>query len=217
MISLVERGHLDRVSLRVVRRILAALDASAAVEVRWRGGALDRLLDEDHAVLVGVVADWLRRAGWEVRIEVTYSHYGERGSFDILAFHPDTGMLLVVEAKTDLASAESTLRKVDEKVRLGPIVARERFGWPAKGVSRLLVMPETSTLRRRVARHGALFESAFPDRGIAVRRWLDVPSGPFAGLWFLSANNPRVAKRGGGGRDRVRRPAPPSANHDVAA
>jgi transcriptional regulator with XRE-family HTH domain len=100
MVSLTERGHLERVPLPVVRRILAALDASLIVEVRWRAGALDRLLDEDHAVLLARVADFLRRFGWQVEIEVTYSEYGERGSYDILAFHRAAGVLLVVEVKT---------------------------------------------------------------------------------------------------------------------
>ena len=39
----------------------------------WRGGALDRLMDERHATLVGAAATTLRDAGWEVAIEITYS------------------------------------------------------------------------------------------------------------------------------------------------
>jgi hypothetical protein len=164
MISLVERGHLDRVSLRTVRRILAALDASVGVAVRWRAGSLDRLLDEDHALLVDRVAGLLRAGGWSVETEVTYAHYGERGSYDILAYHSGQRVLLVVELKSDLASAEQTLRKLDEKVRLAPVVARTRFDGPANGVARLLAMPDDRTLRRHVARHTALFDVALPDR-----------------------------------------------------
>lgn len=56
LVSLIERGHLDRLSIRVVRRVLAALDASVLVDVRWRGAAMDRLLDDAHASLVAAVA-----------------------------------------------------------------------------------------------------------------------------------------------------------------
>ena len=38
-------------------------------------------------------------AGWEVVPEATFNEFGERGSIDILAFHPKHGALLVVEVK----------------------------------------------------------------------------------------------------------------------
>lgn len=153
MVSLIERGHLQEVSLRITRRVAASLDAALIVHLQWRGAAIDRLLDEDHAGLVAAVAAVLGKTGWLVESEVTYSIYGERGSFDLLAFHPATRTLLVIEVKTELASIELTLRKMDEKARLGARVARERFGWEARAVSRLLVMADTSTNRRRVDQH----------------------------------------------------------------
>ena len=217
MVSLVERGHLDRVSLRVVRLILAALEATAVIEVRWRAGALDRLLDEDHARLVGVIAERLRRANWSVETEVTYAHYREHGSYDILAFHPSSGIVLVVECKTDLPSVEGALRKVDEKVRLAPMVARERFGWQPNGVARLLVMPEISTLRRRVGRHAELLRGSFPSGSVHMKQWIASPSGPAAGLWFLSPTNAHSGIRRPGGRERVRRPTARSGNDEAVA
>jgi transcriptional regulator with XRE-family HTH domain len=217
MISLVERGHLDRVSLRAVRRILGALDASAMLAIEWRAGALERLLDEDHATVEGIVAEVLRRGGWTVMTEVTYSHFGERGSYDILAYHPGAKALLVVEVKTDLPSIEATNRKLDEKARLAPIIALQRFEWKATGASRLLVMPDDRTLRRRVARHARLMDAALPARSVEVRRWLAAPADPLAGIWFMSVTNARGAIQTLGGRHRVRRPRNPSANDDIAA
>ena len=41
--------------------------------VQWRGGDLDRLLDEAHAGLVERVAQLLRRLGWQVLVEVSYT------------------------------------------------------------------------------------------------------------------------------------------------
>lgn len=210
MVSLVERGHLARVPLPVVRRILAALDATLVIAIRWRAGALERLIDEDHASLVARVAELLRANGWLVELEVTYSEYGERGSYDILAFQPASGIVLVVEVKTDVTSAEATFRKLDEKVRLAPKVARQRFGWSVKGVAKVVVLPEVSTLRRRVGRHAVLFDRVLPDRSAAIRRWVAAPAGQLAGLWFLSPSRGTTSIRGRGGRERVRRPKSPS-------
>ena len=204
-VSLLERGRLERVSLPVVRRVIAALDASLVIQVHWRAGALERLLDEDHARLVGRVAALLSGVGWEAVIELTYSEYGERGSYDILAFHAASRALLVVEVKTDPPSAESTLRKLDEKARLSPRVARERFPWHAGVVARVLVMPDTSTLRRRTASHPMLFAGVLPARGRSIRRWLAAPIGTLAGIWFLSENEDTSHIRPRGGRQRVRR------------
>jgi transcriptional regulator with XRE-family HTH domain len=217
MVSLVERGHLNRLPLPVVRRIVAALDATLFIDVRWRAGALERLLDEDHAALVERVAELLRRMGWIVEVEVTYSEYGERGSYDIIAFHRPREVILVVEVKTDLASIEATFRKLDEKVRLARLVGQRRFSWPTAAVARLVAMPEGSTLRRRVRRHGALFDRVLPHRAATIRRWLAAPSGPMAGLWFLSPGGGTTLIRRRGGRERVRRPkdTPASRQHAI--
>jgi len=206
LVSLIERGHMDRVSLRVLRNVLAQLDAWTVMEIRWRGAAVDRLLDEGHASLSGAVADWLKSQGWLVEVEVTYSIFGERGSIDILAFHPTAAVLLVIEIKTDLPSAEGTLRKLDEKTRLSREIGYKRFRWRPVSVGRLLVMPEHSTLRSRVAKHRSLFDGALPARNLAIRSWLLAPAGPLSGVWFFSSRDPRVAKAAKSAGQRVRRP-----------
>ncbi|CAN5618349.1 hypothetical protein BH23CHL7_BH23CHL7_08200 [soil metagenome] len=112
--------------------------------------------------------------------------WGERGPFDILAFHPATGTLLVVEIKTDLPSVEGTLRKLDEKVRLAPEVAAKRLGWQVRNVARVLVMPNTRTLRRRVTEQEPILKRALPQRNVVVKRWLGAPSGSISGLMLVS-------------------------------
>lgn len=206
VISSLERGHLSSLSVSLLRRVLAALDASVLLEIRWRGAAVERLMDDAHAVLVAALAEYLRRNGWLVEAEVTYSEFGERGSFDLLAFHPGRRVVLAIEVKTDLPSAEATLRKLDEKARLAAIVARKRFGWESDQGARLLAFPASPTLRRRVARHAVLFERALPTRNVAIRRWLRQPSGSIAGLWFFSDSDPGTGNSGGRRRERVRCP-----------
>lgn len=194
-ISRLERGHLDTVSLRKVRRAFSALDARVTVDVGWRGGALDRLLDERHAALVGTLVTVLSAAGWDVAVEVTYSRYGERGSIDVLAVHHGARAAVVAEVKTELTSIEETLRRHDAKVRLAPSLVEERFGWRPLHVSRLLVLPEDRTARRRVGRQAALLDQALPARGREVRDWLGHPTGQLAALWFLSASHGRTQRR----------------------
>ncbi|HET9456275.1 MAG TPA: hypothetical protein VFO78_02955 [Candidatus Limnocylindrales bacterium] len=104
--------------------------------MRWRGGDLDRLLDARHARLAETATRLLQAAGWEVAPEVSFSVYGERGSIVLLAWHPGTRTLLVIELESELTSIEETLRRHDTKVRLAGRIGRERFGWRAAGVAR---------------------------------------------------------------------------------
>lgn len=184
-ISLLERGHLGAVQVRTVRAAFRGVEAGAEWDVRWRGGAIDRLLDERHSALAVVCGATLEMEGWKVVPELTYSHYGERGSIDLVAWHPATATLLIIEIKTELTSIEATLRKHDEKVRLAPVVVLERLGWQPRVVARLLVLPDHRTARRQVERADGVLRRAYPLRGWALRRWLARPVGPGDGLLFL--------------------------------
>ncbi len=188
----------------MIRNVLHGLEIELQLLARWRGGDLDRLADEGHATLVGIVATMLAATGWVVQTEVSFSIYGERGSIDLLAWHAPTRTLLVVEVKTSLNSVEETLRRHDTKVRLGARVARERCGWDARSTAALLALPEDAATRRRVARHAHVFDRAYPLRGREARRWIQTPGGAPRLLLFTSssaAGMGRIAPR-----RRVRRP-----------
>lgn len=208
LVSLLETEGAAEVSLGALREIAGALGAEVVLTIRWRGADVDRLRDEDHARIVAVVAALLVAHGWLVQPEVTFAHFGERGSIDLLAFHPVTGALLVVEVKTDIASAEETLRRLDVKVRLAGRIAAERFGWRPRGVSRLMAVADSSTQRRRVARHDGVFGPVLPLRGWAARGWLGTPNGPAGLLLFLSPTRQAGARRGPATIRRVRASGP---------
>lgn len=191
-ISLIERGHVSRLSLATVREVFAAVEAGFESNVIWRGGGLDRLLDERHVGLVSATLTMLRRLGWEVAVEVTYSVYGERGSIDILAFNAALRIALVIEVKTELTSVEQLGRKLHEKVRLVRTrLCLERFGWKPVALGRLVILPATDTARRNVAQNDAVLETLFPARGRDVRSWLRKPVGDIAGLLFVASTNGR--------------------------
>jgi transcriptional regulator with XRE-family HTH domain len=184
-IGRLESGRLGPVQVSTVRAVVATFGLSYEGRIRGLGAGEDRLLDQRHATLVGGGATWLVTEGWETRSEITYSEWGERGSVDLLGWHPPTASLLVIEVKTELASIEATLRKLDEKVRLAEAIVRQ-FGWRPKSVSRLLILPDDTTQRRQVRLHASVLDVAYPVRTRAVRTWCRAPSGSIAGLMFLT-------------------------------
>ena len=148
---------------------------------------MDRLLGEGHAHRSGQTLKLLRGWSWETQVEVSFAHYGERGSIDILAWHATSRTLLVVEIKSALGSVEGLLRPLDAKVRLVAGIAAERFGWRAAQVCSVVVLPEDASARRQVERHANVLDVALPHRSRELRRWLRVPAGALRGLWFLSS------------------------------
>ena len=194
LISNIERGLNGDVSTDRLRRIAVELEASLFVELRWRAGALDRLIDERHAAVVGSAMTLLVDRGWAAEPEVTYSHFGERGAIDILAWQEKAHAILVVEIKSELVSVEATLRKLDEKVRLARVVTGERIGWRPIVVGRMLVLPSTSTQRRQVARHAAVLDAALPLRFNGMRAWLERPVGRADGILFVADTTGRGGK-----------------------
>jgi len=119
---------------------------------------------------------------------VSFSIWGERGSIDVLAQHPATGSLLVVEVKSVVPDSQELLHRLDQKARLAPKIAGEH-GWQVRMVSRVLVIGATAISRRRIARLATTDDAALPDRGRAVRQWLGQPAAPLRGLLFVACDS----------------------------
>ena len=198
-VSAVEAGAVGAVSIATLERMLAAVDAELVVYVSWRGGDLDRLLDAAHAGLVERTAKLLQGLGWEVHPEVTFAEYADRGSIDILAWHRAARVVLVIEVKSEITAIEETLRRHEVKVRLARRIAFDRFGERPAHVGRILVVPATSTTRRRMSEHAATFAASYPTRGRDLSRWLANPIGPVAGVLMVrpgtGARRPRRISR----------------------
>lgn len=184
----IESGDIAGVTVGTLVSAFEAVGARVEIRPLWHGAAMDRLLDEGHARLGGQALKLLRQWGWDTHVEVSFAHYGERGSIDILAWHAPSRTLLVVEIKTELGSLDGLLRPLDVKMRLAGGIAAERFGWQAARVCSLVVLPEDARGRRQVARHAAVLDVAMPHRSREVRTWLRAPVGALRGLWFLSSS-----------------------------
>lgn len=208
LISAIENGDCRSVTLETLRTIFRVVGAGFDGQVLWRGPALDRLIDARHAALVEAAAVRLVRSGWDVLPEVSYSEYGERGSIDLLGSRRDRRAAVVEEVKSDLARAEETLRKLDEKARLvGETIAYARLGWRPLVVGRILVLPDTDRARRQIRAHAAVFDAALPARGPLVRGWLRDPAGPMAGILFVADITPEGTNAARPGIQRVRVPS----------
>ena len=183
----VEAGLAGGLALDRIRRIIDAAGGRARLGTWLNGAAADRILDERHAAVVERALALFVRRGWATRVEVSFSDYGDRGSIDLLAAHAQTRIAAVCEIKTEFGSLEETNRTLDVKVRLGAKIANAAFGWwPSGGVARLLIVPNSDSVRRVVRQHANTMQSLYPARGREVRAWLRDPAAPFGGIWFVS-------------------------------
>jgi transcriptional regulator with XRE-family HTH domain len=184
-VSRLERGLVDGMTVVSLRGISRALGMPSIVSLGWRAPEVDRLRDRPHAAMVERVVSMLEASGWETKLEYSFSHYGERGSVDVLAWHAGSRAILVVETKTRIWDIQDLLFTLDRKRRLLPgLVARE-LGWKALVIGVVLVLPELSTHRHVLDRHAATFKAALPRRQRDVRQWLEHPVADLRGILFL--------------------------------
>lgn len=200
-----EAGRLTEHSLGSLMRVTAALGGTIRVDLFLPGDDLHRLLDADHAAMQNAWKALLGRAGWVVDAEVTFNHYGERGSVDLVAWHEATKLLLVIEVKTIIVDVQDLLASLDREARIAGSIAANR-GWRPAAIVPALLVAEGSTARRRIDEHAALL-ARFSLRGRAAAAWLRNPKSgtPPTGLLLLTKLSPD--RPGGGirpGRQRVR-------------
>jgi len=205
----IEHGECGAMVLPTLTNAAAALDIRLDLQPSWRGADLGRMLNAGHAAMHEQVATLLGGlSDWQWAAEVSFAIYGERGIIDILAFHSPTGILLVVELKTEIVEVEELVGVMDRRRRLAIRIAGER-GWRAQTVSCWVIVSESQTNRRRLAAHTGVLRHAFPIEGPAMREWLRHPQGEVSALSFLSKprsvsgkTNESLPRRVRKGRDR---------------
>lgn len=185
VIQAIERNRIDVVRVGDLRAAAAALDASVDLSLRWRGGDLPRLVNSRHAVLHEIVAArYGALPAWRYEPEVSFSSFGERGVIDGLGWHEASRSLLIHELKSELVDLSDLMGTVDRKRRLAVDVVRDR-GWRPASVSTWVVVVDSRSNRRALARHDAVLRSKFPSDGHAMAAWLRQPVGRLDALSFL--------------------------------
>jgi transcriptional regulator with XRE-family HTH domain len=187
--SEIERGHIESVSLGKLRKAAAVLEVRLVLEPRWRGAALDRAMSSRHASMSEAITRLLTNPGWEVRPEVSFNHFGERGVVDLVAWHAPSRTILLVELKTELVDINDLLTVTDRRRRLAATMV-EQFGWTPACVAQWVVVAESRTNRRRLAEHRTVLRAAFPADGRSVGGWLAAPRDSTSALWFLPDSGP---------------------------
>jgi hypothetical protein len=107
---------------------------------------------------------------------VTFNNFGDRGSADIVAWHPATRTLLIIEVKTRIGDVQATASTFERKVRILPGVLAREEGWDPAVVGRMLVIADTRANRAIVREHQQIFASIWPELTAATRRWIRKPT-----------------------------------------
>jgi transcriptional regulator with XRE-family HTH domain len=208
VVSAIERGHLEHVSIGTLLRIARVLEIQVTWSTRWKAGDLDRLIAGRHARLHEAVASWFDSTlpDWILAPEVSFSIYGERGVIDILAWHPGFRALLVIELKTDVVDVNQLMGSMDQRRRLAWQIARDR-GWEPVTVSTWVLIAGSRTNRARLAAHRTVLRNAFPVDGRVIAGWLRRPDHSVDALsvWDRPDANSGMADMAA--RHRVRRPS----------
>jgi transcriptional regulator with XRE-family HTH domain len=203
-ISRIERGQIETLTIRTLRRVARVLEVRMDLAPWSRRGDLHRFATAEHAGLVESVVRVIVELGWEARAEVSFSRNGERGFIDILAWHAATRTLLVIEVKTEIVDVGELLGTFDRKRRLAADIARE-MGWQPNLVCGALIVKATRTNRRRIAEHRATIRTQLPGDGRRFRTFLRQPRAETFAVAFWSNEQPGVVRPRRTGVRRVRR------------
>jgi hypothetical protein len=160
------------------------------------------------------MAQFLHAIGsWVSEPEVSFSIYGERGVIDVLAWHPMSRTVLVIELKTELVDLNETMGTLDRKRRLADRLARDR-GWDPVAVGVWLAIADSRTNRRALAAHATVLRSKYPADGLRIRSWLRRPVGPVLGLSFVPDVGEVTSRRATRPIRRIREPRRAAATRD---
>jgi transcriptional regulator with XRE-family HTH domain len=193
-VSLVERGRHTGLTVADADRLCEALGATLVFGVEAPilvDGPRQR--DAAHARCVGYVARRLRAAGWWVEREVEIGRRKRPGWIDILAFDPDTRVLLVIEVKTELVDLGGLERQLGWYEREAMRAAR-RLGWSPIAMQAAALLLATATNDERLRQNAESIVQAFP------RRWSELMavvgrSGTPAATWAIGMIDPHSKAR----------------------
>jgi transcriptional regulator with XRE-family HTH domain len=194
-VSRVEHGRIEDLTFASAQRLLAAMGARlvVTVEAPYLGDRV-RQRDPAHSRMASYVSRRLVRQGWQVATEVEVGGDRSRGWIDILAYHAATGMLLVIELKTEIHDLGAIQRSLGWYEREA-WKAAQRFGWtPNRAMGCLLLLASDANDERATANRG-VFDDAFAGRARGLGSVVDgeVPVG--VSTRFVAMIDPRSRRR----------------------
>jgi transcriptional regulator with XRE-family HTH domain len=169
-VSRVEHALLPDLSLVDATRLLEAMGARLTVGVS-APFLTDRELQRDpaHARCSAYVAARLKREGWLTATEVEIGGDRSRGWIDLLAYHPDSGLMMVIEIKTEIRDLGAIDRSLGWFEREAWVAAR-RLGWRSSKIVGCLLLLATEMNEARISDNQASFSARFPIRATELCR-----------------------------------------------
>jgi len=171
-VSRVEHALLPDLSFADATRLLEAMGGRLTVGVSAPFLA-DRELQRDpaHARCTAYVTARLKSDGWLTATEVEIGGDRSRGWIDVLAYHPERWLMLVIEIKTeirDLGAIERTLGWYEREAW----TAGRRLGWRPIQVTGCLLLLATEMNDARIKDNQAALTAGFPVRASELQRIL---------------------------------------------
>lgn len=194
-VSLVEHMCMPDLTFESATLLLEAMGARLTLGVSAPFLA-DRELQRDpaHARSTAYITARLKRDGWLTATEVEIGGDRSRGWIDVLAYHPDQRLLLVIEVKTeirDLGAIERTLGWYEREAW----VAARRLGWRPKKLVGCLLLLATEMNEARIEENQAAFSAGFPIRATELRRIMSNEVPPPGGSRALALIDPRSRRK----------------------
>lgn len=189
-ISDIERGRTGQLACRTAARTLEALGARVllAVDAPFLADR-EHQRDAAHARCVAYTAGRLERAGWDVATEVAIGRDRPRGWIDVMGHHPQTGLVLVVEIKTELHDLGAVDRQLQRYEGAAWGAARER-GWRPRAVAGALLALATDAVDERARANRELLRRSFPGRAVDLDRVVRSGRLPRDGRRFMALIDP---------------------------
>ena len=168
-------------TLDVVERVGAVLGLDAELVLR-RPTLIHpgRQRDLVHARCVGYVDRRLHAFGWETAREVEIVQARSHGWIDLVAFHPGSETLLVIEVKTQLLDLGSLERQLGWYTRAAGDATR-RKGWIPRRIVTWVLVLASDEVDRVIATNRQLLGAAFPTRARGMLEWLADGRHPLTG------------------------------------
>lgn len=184
----IERGQVRDLPIDVVDRLFTALGVRY-----WLGTELPHVMrpqsDFVHARCSVYASRRLTASGWLIAREVEIGSDRSRGWIDILAFHPGSGMLLVIEVKTevhDLGAIERSL----SWYRREALRAARRLGWQPTSIGSVLLLLQSRVNDDRSVASSHALATGFPGRAAALQAVTDGDAG-LGDSQYLAMIDPR--------------------------
>jgi transcriptional regulator with XRE-family HTH domain len=163
-ISLIERALAVEVPLATLVRVLHVLDVETELVLRPpQVGGRGRQRDAAHARCVAHVRGRLEGLGWQVATEVPVTSGRWRGWIDILAYHPDEHVLLIIEVKTEIRDVGEIDRQLGWYEREAWAAARQ-LGWRPRSSTGALLLLMTAANDERLRENRDAFAQAYAVR-----------------------------------------------------